>query len=146
MRGFGFAIGIVAVMLSAVAQAAPLRPFEPVDICGEIVSSQWQQARKLAGQPGFSGSPGHERTFPARFGVVLRGHRGVAPESARWLNGVLGGAAGVHEAKPGELILLINSADPHLLDEARSLCVDDFSVRGDEGGAWVSHGRVVVKR
>lgn len=138
---------VFAIILAAVAaEAAPLSPFGPVDICGEVVSSQWREARVVAGRPGFSGSLGHDRTFPARFGVVLRNQRGLDPARVTWVNGALGGAAGSPDVPAGGLVILVNSDDPKLLDGARALCVDAFVIRGDEGGTWVRHGAVKVRR
>lgn len=134
------------LLAGAPAEAAPLRPFGPVDVCGEIVVFRWHEAQSAVGRPGFSGSLGRDRSFPARFGVVLKRHRGVDPESVGWVNGALRGASGDLPTAAGELILVVSGDDAALLEGARSLCVHGFRIRGDEGGTWTFHDRLDVKR
>lgn len=129
---------------TSASRGAPLSPFGPVDLCGDIVSVAWYPVAKVAGKRGFSGSLGRDRTFPARFGVLLRNSTGLKPDQRTRMNATLRGAAKLKEGE-GEVVVMVNSNDPDLLKNARSLCLYGFRIRGDEGGTWVVHDRVVPK-
>jgi hypothetical protein len=139
------ALAILATLLVVGhGQAAPLPPFPPVDICGDIVSTSWKPGFELPGKPGFSGSLGHDRAFPARFNVVIEHYSGIDARAAARINGLLSFDAGQAGGDPSQLLLIIASPDPDLLTRARSLCVYGYTIRGDEGGTWTSHRTLVV--
>ena len=136
------ALAALAACLIAV-RSAPLPPFTPVDICGEVVSQSWSDVMRVPGQPGHSGSLGHDRTFPARFHVVLEPAAGFPADSAALINRLLGFEGGT---PPTKILLLLNSPDSGLLEGVRSLCVYGFSLSGDEGGTWTAHDRLGITR
>jgi hypothetical protein len=130
-----------AIAVGGFALAAPLPPFAPVDVCGDIGWHSWNAARQAAGGPGLTGSLGQDRVFPARFRVLLRHYTGIDEPMARRINGLLS----YSEAAANEVLLLLNSQNPNLLDGARALCVYRFVIRGDEGGTWTDYRGLVVK-
>ena len=142
----GALIGAVLVLAGTAAEAAPIRPFGPADICGDVAVARWQPRRTVEGMPGFSGSLGRTRTFPARFALVLRNPSGLDAAAMKRLNGLLKATAAPLGAGDGELLLLVNSDVPGLLDTARRICVTAYRVRGDEGGTWAYHDRIEVRR
>ena len=148
MNAARICLGAAALFfLAAPALAAPIPPIGPVNICGDVVSQSWQAERFVPGRPGFSGSLGHDRTFPARFRVVLQNYRGIDAATAQRINGYLSmqpaerGAGG-----PPRVVLLLAHADSRFLDGAVSLCVEGFRISGDEGGTWTRHTTLSVTR
>jgi hypothetical protein len=140
---------LAAALLAADALAAPLPQFVPVDLCGDIVSHSWQPERFVPAKPGFSGSLGRDRTFPARFRIVLRNYRGIDAATARTINGYLGlrpAEAGESPAGPARVVVLLPHADSRYLDGAVSLCVEGFHISGDEGGTWTRYRSLSVSR
>lgn len=133
---------VLSIATGGVAPAAPLPPFAPVDLCGDIVWHTWTAEQQIPGQAGFSGSLGHDRVFPARFRVLVRHYNGIDAETARFINGLLSHSGAAQD----EVMLLLNSQDPHLLDDATSLCVRQFVIHGDEGGTWTDYRDLAVSR
>jgi len=145
-------VGCIGLCLLAFAPwvgAAPLPPFTPVDLCGTVVSHEWQPARFVLGKPGYSGSLGRDRTFPARFRVVLENYRGIDAAAALRINGYLGlppAQAGAGVSGPARVVLLLPHADPRFLDGAASICVEGVHIGGDEGGTWTRYRTLSVTR
>ena len=139
----GIAVSTLFTPLAAgVAGAAPLPPFEPVDVCGTIVSRAWVPARRVPGVAGASGSLGRDREFPAHARVEIEPYRGIDGRTAARINALLGFAPA---GAPGNrrLLLLLPTDDPALLDGRTSICVVGFRISGDEGGTWTSYARLV---
>jgi hypothetical protein len=138
------AVSILAAGLClAAAHAAPVRREAPVTICGTIVERSWHKARFEPGRPGFSGSLGRDRTFPAHLSVLLADFTGIAGAQARRINFLLGHRG---EADPPQRVMLrLSTDDPEALKNARSICVEGFRITGDEGGTWTDFSRVVVR-
>ncbi len=135
--------------VSLPSAAAPLPPAGPVDLCGTIVSAQWRAVQTARGIPGMSGTAGHDRTFPAQFTILLEAVSGADTATARNINlafGLSDKEAYETPAGPRRVRLGLNHHDPNFLDGATSLCIEGYSVRGDEGGTWTEHRRVSVKR
>jgi hypothetical protein len=130
-----------AVVVASFAKAAPLPPFAPVDICGTIVERLWVPSEFRHGQPGFSGSLGHDRVIPAHLRVVLADYAGVDAAVARRINTLLGYTppSDAHQ----RVLLRLPTDDPNLLAGVRRVCVEGFAIRGDEGGTWTSYRRAV---
>lgn len=124
----------------ATARAAPLPPFTPVTICGVIVEQSWTPARHEPGRTGFSGSLGRDRTFPARLRVVLQNYTGIDATVARRINGLL---SATELSDIDRVVVLLPSDNPDLLRGVYRLCVEGFTVRGDEGGTWTAYLRLV---
>lgn len=135
-----------AVALAAPAEAAPIPPIGPLDVCGDIVMQRWEPERFVRGKPGFSGSLGRDRTFPARFRVVLRDYRRIDATMAARINGILSMRPEERGAGEARVVLLVTHADARYLDGAASLCLEGYQIRGDEGGTWTYHRTLSVQR
>jgi hypothetical protein len=133
----------VAVVLSSTAEAAPLPPFPPVNICGVIFEQSWIPTKFVQGRPGFSGSLGHDRTLPAHFRIILENYTGIDATLAKRINGFLS-VTELSEMK--RVLLLLPTDNPELLRGVRHLCIEGFVIRGDEGGTWTTYRRVVPTR
>ncbi len=138
--------GVATLLLSATAQAAPIHPLGPLDICGDVTMQKWEPARFVRGKPGFSGSLGRDRTFPARFRVVLRNYRGIDAATAARINGVLSMKPEERGAGEPRVVLLVPHADARFLEDAASLCVEGYHISGDEGGTWTRYRTLSVRR
>lgn len=128
--------------LATAAAAAPLPPFRPVDICGAVVERVWVPAEIRRGQPGMSGSLGRDRTFPAHLRLVLESYTGIDAVTARRINFLLGAGAG--RGDPQRLQIHPPTDDPAWLTGVRRICVEGFSISGDEGGTWTSFRRATA--
>ncbi len=140
------AVGVATLLLATRAEAAPIPPIGPLDLCGEVAMQSWEPERFVAGKPGFSGSLGRDRTFPARFRVVLRNYRGVDAATAGRINGYLSMRPEERGAGEPRVVLLLPHADARFLDGAVSLCVEGFHISGDEGGTWTRYRTLSVQR
>jgi hypothetical protein len=140
------AAGAVVLLLAANAEAAPIPPLGPLDLCGDVVSQSWQPERFVAGKPGFSGSLGRDRTFPARFRVVLQNYRGIDPATAGRINGYLSIRPEERGDGAPRVVLLLSHANARFLDGVVSLCVEGFHISGDEGGTWTRYRTLSVQR
>src|SRR5271169_2379065 len=58
-------------LLIGAAMAAPIRAIGPLDISGTISGMEWITETNVKGNPGMSGSAGHDRTRPAHFLITL---------------------------------------------------------------------------
>ena len=138
-----FVATLLPALVAGVAGAAPLPPFEPVDVCGTIAAQAWVPARRVPAIAGASGSLGRDREFPAHARVEIEPYRGIDGRTAARINALLGfaqaGASGNRR-----LLLLLPTDDPALLDGRTSLCVVGFRISGDEGGTWTSYARLVL--
>jgi len=149
--GIAAAAALAALVTAAVslgggsAVAAPLPQFVPVDVCGEIVTQSWQPQRFVPAKPGFSGSLGRDRTFPARFRVVIENYRGIDAATAGRINGFLSFKPAEAGARP-RVVLLLPHADSRHLDGAVALCVEGFHISGDEGGTWTRYRSLTLTR
>ena len=121
--------------------AAPLPPLPVINTCGAIDTFLWSPETQVPGRPGFSGSLGHQRVFPARFEIVLKNFSGVDASLAQRINGIMSYRPATTTPR---LKLIIASGDRHKFDHARRLCVSGYRVRGDEGGTWTSYRRLVL--
>lgn len=147
MRAAGLAAAL-ALPVGTTA-AAPLPPFKPVDLCGTIVAQEWQPELRVPALPSASGTLGRDRTWPARFRVVLERYSGIDAATARRLNGHLGFSpadAGGTAAAPARVLLLLPHDDRRHLDGATALCVEGFWLWGDEGGTWTRYRSLSVTR
>ncbi len=133
-------MAVAAAVMVSTAEAAPLPPFPEVNVCGEIVEQSWIPSRFVPGRPGFSGSLGHDRTFPAHFRIVLENYTGIDATVARRINGFL---SIVELSELNRLALLLPTDNPELLRGVHRLCIEGFSIRGDEGGTWTTYRRLV---
>lgn len=142
-------VAALLALAAPIAVAAPLPPFKPVDLCGTIVSREWQPPHVVPARPGgASGTLGRDRAFPGQFHVVLERYSGIDAETARRINGALGlrPADGDYTATPPRILLLLPHDDPRHLDGATALCVDGFTFWGDEGGTWTRYRSLSVTR
>ena len=139
--------GVLTLVICSAVNAAPLRRYKPVDICGTIVERSWVPAEFRRGRPGFSGSLGHDRTFPAHVRVVLENYTGIDAATAHRINRTLGFADATMPQPPGapqRLLLLLPTDDRALLAGVNRLCVEGFGITGDEGGTWTHYQRIVA--
>jgi hypothetical protein len=132
-----------AVVIISAAEAAPLPPFPPVNICGVIVEQSWIPTEFAQGRPGFSGSLGHDRTFPAHVRIILENYTGIDATIAKTINGFLS-VTELSEMK--RVLLLLPTDNPELLRGFHRLCIEGFTIRGDEGGTWTTYRRMVPIR
>lgn len=146
MSALRLAAGAAALLLASTAEAAPIQPLGPLDICGAVVMQDWQPERFVRGKPGFSGSLGRDRTFPARFRVVLQNYRGIDAAAAARINGYLSMKPDERGTGAPRVVLLVPHADARFLDGAVSLCVEGYHIGGDEGGTWTRYRTLSVQR
>lgn len=139
LRGIGLVAAAAGIMVST-AGAAPLPPFPPVDVCGVIVEQSWVPAESVPGQKGFSGSLGHDRTFPAHLRIVLENYTGIDATVARRINGFL---SVTELSEMNRLALRLPTDNPELLRGVPRLCIEGFTIRGDEGGTWTTYRRLI---
>lgn len=134
-----FAAGLVQGAVST--RAAPLPPFEPVDLCGAIRSIQWLAPMTLPGDERISGSASRDRTWPGRFAVILGQVTGIDASTRQRINDLLStGADGKQiPIDPGEVLVVLPHEDPERLRGAAALCVTGFVISGDEGGTWTRY-------
>jgi hypothetical protein len=136
-----FYIFYFLMSMAMTATAAPLRPVGPVDVTGLISEIVWVPEQKIKGQPGMSGSAGHDRINPAHFLVTLLDYEGVASETAvlliRYLNwSALKGYE--PQNRPPFILLRINHSDRNALKKGQKIRVIGYRIGGDEGGTWTS--------
>lgn len=139
LRDIGM-MAAAAVILASTAEAAPLPPFPPVNICGVIIEQSWIPIESVPGRPGFSGSLGHDRTFPAHVRIVLENYTGIDAMVARRINGFL---SATELSDMNRLALRLPTDNPELLRGVHRLCIEGFAIRGDEGGTWTTYRRLV---
>ena len=148
----GASKGLITVLMflmavSATVVAAPLPPFEPVDITGTIDKAEWVPERTAKAVPGMSGSAGIDRVFPAHFLVILGNYAGVDTRTARRMNFLLGYTLtpdGNIEEGPESILLRLPHHSKLFLDGVRKITVRGYRIRGDEGGTWTSYDRIEI--
>ena len=129
------------------ATAAPIMPVGPVDVSGTVSEIKWVPEEKLKGIPGMSGSAGHDRVIPEHFLVTLIDYDGVTAETARMMTWYLDWNAFKDKGqkdKPSFILLRINSSDGNYLKKDREIKVSGYTVRGDEGGTWISYSTIDI--
>lgn len=129
-----------AIIAASTAEAAPLPPFPAVNVCGVVVEQSWSPSQSVPGRPGFSGSLGRDRTFPARLRIVLENYTGIDATVARRINGFLNAT---ELSEMNRLALLLPTDNPDLLRGVHRLCIEGFTVHGDEGGTWTAYRRLI---
>lgn len=72
--------GVWIILAVSHLSADIIPPVDPVDITGTIIDAEWMPERKVKGRPGYSGSLGHDRTFPAQFRAQLKDFEVNYPE------------------------------------------------------------------
>lgn len=135
------AIALALLGYNGAAVSAPLPPFEPVDVCGNVRSARWLPPRTLPPVPGMSGSAGRQRSWPGRFVIVLGETRGITRRQKAQANALLttsGDGVGI-SLLPGQLLLVLAEDNPALLKRYDQICVTGFVVSGDEGGTWTRY-------
>ena len=132
--------------LCSIVSAAPLPPFEPVNITGTIMMKEWFPETRVKGIPGMSGSAGRDRTFPSHFKVILENYEGIDTATARRINFLLGFSNGCSEPseKPKHLLLKLPHQDKFFLDQAVRIRVRGYKITGDEGGTWTSYEKIEI--
>jgi hypothetical protein len=130
-----------AVIIASAARTAPLPPFPPVNVCGVIVEKSWVPAESVPGQKGFSGSLGRDRTFPAHLRIVLENYTGIDATIARRINGFL---SVTELSEMNRVALRLPTDNPELLRGVHRLCIEGFTIRGDEGGTWTTYRQLVT--
>ena len=139
-------IGLFIYLICSSASAAPLPPFEPVNITGTIMMKEWFPETRVKGIPGMSGSAGRDRTFPSHFKVILENYEGIDTATARRINFLLGFSNGCSEPseKPKHLLLKLPHQDKFFLDQAVRIRVRGYKITGDEGGTWTSYEKIEI--
>ena len=137
---------LLTLLICPALNAAPLRRYPPVDICGTIIEQSWVPAEFRRGRPGFSGSLGHDRTFPAHMRLVLENYTGIDAATAHRINRTLGFADSTTpnpQGAPRRILLLLPTDNRTLLAGINRLCVEGFAITGDEGGTWTHYQRIL---
>ena len=139
-------IGLFIYSICSIVSAAPLPPFEPVNITGTIMMKEWFPETKVKGIPGMSGSAGRDRTFPSHFKVILENYEGIDITTARRINFLLEFSSGCSESpdKPKQLFLKLPHQDKFFLDQAVRIRVRGYKITGDEGGTWTSYEKIEI--
>lgn len=134
--GLRKAAAVIAVLgIVSVVMAAPTRRLPPADISGTIAELNWVPEKKAAGKPGFSGTLGQDRVFPAHFVVTLVNYDGVTSATAKQLSGLLGDRKGRVQG-PENLALMLPHEDKESLKTGMRIRVKQYRISGDEGGTW----------
>jgi hypothetical protein len=118
------------------AIAAPIPRTGPITLEGTIEDLRWSPEESHKGMPKMSGSLAHERTFPARYVVVLR--------DITILDGHGGYGLALDVAKRKATLLLVHPADDQFLKKGMRIRVSGYEEGGDEGGSWSKHVSIEV--
>lgn len=123
-----------ALLAVSSARAAPMPPMPPMTIEGTIEEISWSPERHVKGQPGMSGSAGHDRTFPARYRVKL-----VRTTVAARGDGHI-------PFRSGEAfsITLDHPKDDGYLEKGMAVRITGFLMFGDEGGIRTRFEKIEV--
>jgi hypothetical protein len=142
------AIAVCAFMFSCSdLLSAPIPQAGPFDITGTISEATWFPPDVKKGRPGFSGSLGHDRRFPAHFVVKLVDYSGVpARDAIRITRYVRYDAYGDRKPSgmPRFIILKLDSDNRSHLRKGMKIRVSGYTVRGDEGGTWTRNSGIKV--
>jgi hypothetical protein len=125
-----------ALNVSDSATAAPIPKAGPITLEGTIEDLRWSPEEFRKGMAGMSGTLGQERTFPARYVVVLR--------DINILDGHGGYGLAVDVAKRKATLLLVHPADDQFLKKSMRIRVSGYEEGGDEGGSWSKHVSIEV--
>jgi hypothetical protein len=120
------------------ATAAPIPGTGPLTIEGTVEGIKWTPEVIRKGMPEMSGTLAQERTFPARYEVVL------ADISVMEVKGGYGLAVDMEKGKA--TLLLNHSADDLFLKKGMRIRVTGYEEWGDEGGSWSKHVAIEVLR
>ena len=118
------------------ATAAPIPRTGPITLEGTIEDLRWSPEQSHKGMPKMSGSLAHDRTFPARYVVVLR--------EITILDGHGGYGLAVDVAERKATLLLAHPADDQFLRKGMRIRVSGYEEGGDEGGTWSNHVSIEV--
>lgn len=128
-------------------KAAPLPPMPAVTLTGVIEKVVWVDARKVKGKPGFSGSLGRDRVFPAHYVVTLRDYTLPKSVAVGRLNNLVGARTAKADdpsVTPPRLTVWINSGERGQLQPGMRIRLKRYVITGDEGGTWVEHDPVEI--
>lgn len=127
--------------------AAPLPPFEPLDLCGTIRTAKWLPPMTIAAVPGMSGSAGRDRSWPGRYVVILGEVEANNLPAIERINALLGSSADGQGLQPsaGEVILVLPVKEGQSLAMTDAICVTGFRIGGDEGGTWTYFNSLEVR-
>lgn len=117
-------------------RAAPMPPFSPVTVEGEVLEVVWTPRTLLKGEPGMSGTLGGDRIQPARYTVVLRPSRVVVHGEGDW--------SPFRKDQERVTLYLEHGEDDGSLAVGQSIRVTRYVLRGDEGGVWTRYEGVEV--
>ena len=112
-------------------RAAPMPPFSPVTVEGEVLEVVWTPQTLLKGEPGMSGTLGGDRIQPSRYTVVLRPTRVMVHGEGDWLP--------FREGQDRVTLYLEHGKDDGKLAVGQSIRVIRYVLRGDEGGVWTRY-------
>jgi len=132
-----FLINVIClfVLLSIFSYAAPLPQMKPISIEGTIKTISWLPEKKVMAQPGFSGTLGKDRVFPAHYIINLTDTLVESDSNS---------TSPYNKYKSGEDISIIinHMQDDGYLKEGMRIKIYDYKVSGDEGGTWYSFGKI----
>jgi hypothetical protein len=127
--------------------AAPLPRFAPVAVEGTIGEIHWVPETRRPGKPGFSGTLGKDRTFPAHFDVELVNYHGPDARTVRSISGFIGHSVkspSDEDSLPKSVWLRINEPNEKAFVKGMRIRVPAYHVSGDEGGTWSHHDKVII--
>lgn len=126
----------LASSLLFLAETAPIPKTGPLTLEGTIEDVQWSPVLTHKAMPGMSGTLAQERTFPARYRVILRDITIVE---------ALGGY-GISVDVDGRVatLLLNHPSDDQFLKKGLRIRVVGYEESGDEGGTWSKHVSIEV--
>jgi hypothetical protein len=132
---FLVSIGCLVVLFSNISFTAPLPQMKPIAIEGTIKTIAWIPENHVAAKPGFSGSLGKDRIFPAHYVVELIDTLVENSGSSQGLS---------NQFKSGENISVTvnHNINDGYLKKGMRIKIYDYKVSGDEGGTWYSFSRI----
>jgi hypothetical protein len=143
---FIFLCTLFAVLFGfTVSPAAPIPAIGPMNIEGVIETVSWEPDTFIKGEGvwsdgkwfPFSGSLGHDRTRPAQYRITLKKTKVKnLPEADKSRSFKSGSTITVFIAHP---------ADDGYLKKGMKIRIDDYTIRGDEGGDWYSFSAIEIK-
>lgn len=125
----------VGCVLSGIG-AAPMPPFSPVTVEGEVLEVVWTPQTLLKGEPGMSGTLGGDLIQPARYTVVLRPKRVVIDGEGDW--------SPFRKDQERVTLYLEHAEDDGTLSVGQTIRVSRYVLRGDEGGVWTRYEALEV--
>ncbi len=125
----------ISLSLPSPASAAPIPRTGPLTIEGTVEDVRWSPEAVYKGKPGMYGTLGQERTFPARYQVVLK--------NISTLEGNEYGLS-VDRESGKAMLLLSHPSDDQFITKGMRIVVTGYEAWGDEGGDWSKHISVKV--